>query len=339
MNENILIEGAKTGLEIAIRRNDLNLLKTCFDILWSSKATSASRNWLRWRIRTIVMESAIHMMGEYAAFANRMIDKQIVVNSKEDERAHRAFLYKLAVSWKNPDAVALQGLCRMQNETPKENCICDLEFSKSWWWLRYADEHGLVEAADNLYKYLTHEVWPPGFWNVTDTDYKRHAVSILKGLVTSAGPQRERETALVGMILHGRRLFLQEIVAARWQQRIEEFLKAPDIQKPKIVELPWYVYDPHTSVGSRVLDAFKRKREIVSVMWRTCETLKIPKNAMQIEPVSHKTNPDNGESIWWLSYLKRVLVSTGMSAREALLEWKENYAQKVEKLVKKELKR
>jgi hypothetical protein len=47
------ISGCRSGIQKAVRRGDLDLAKTCFDVLWNSRE---ERSWFKWRLPVIVAE-------------------------------------------------------------------------------------------------------------------------------------------------------------------------------------------------------------------------------------------------------------------------------------------
>jgi hypothetical protein len=57
--------GARSGIQKAIRRGDIDLAKTCFDLLWSEKS---HQTWLKWRITVLVNEESWWLIGELSDF-------------------------------------------------------------------------------------------------------------------------------------------------------------------------------------------------------------------------------------------------------------------------------
>lgn len=332
-------QGAKAGIGIALRRGDLDLLKTCFDLLWGTDPISLTRSWLRWRLPVFVAHDFVYLMGEFVEFSKRMIDQQVVVNSKEEERGYRAFLYKLALAKKVRDAPALVGLSVLQGRTvPAEESIIDLEFVSTYSWLHMAQFYemtGLDEAAHDLYAHLMHEKKPPGFFDAGRDPYTKDTVDFLHNMASSAGTHFDRCVALAAMVLWGRRPFPKEKIKAEWKEQVRRLL-AEKPAKPQTVDLPWYVHDPTTEIGQRVLKKMKDKG-VVSALWLHAETFKIKKDDMQIKPLHHSVRPDVCDSVWWVPYLQKMLAFEGMTAREAMNLWKTVWRDQVEHSVSMEL--
>lgn len=331
---------ARIGLAVAIRRFDLSLLKTCFDILWGKDPISLDRNWLRWRLPIIIMHEACYLMGEYVEFQNRITKQKIVVNSKQEERAYRAFLYKLSAAFKCKDALALYGLIQKLEVEPEERYIIDMELTKSYWWLRELDRVGSNElVCSKLFRYLVHEEYPPGFFNVAKEKYCFDAVYYLMNFATSIGTDRDRRVAICNAILYGRRPMIKESIKKLWDNRIDLLLKDPKIKKPSTVQLPWYAY-LDSEIGEKVIRKFKDKGDLVKLLWLMVEICRVPKSAMIIKPVDHATRSDNVESVWWIPFVKSTLrINDDITPKAMMQSWNEYYALECEDLVNNEVKK
>ena len=86
--------GSRSGIQKAVRRGDLDLVKTCLDVLWDIPAQS---NWLKWRVYTIVIEEAPYMAGELSK----------VVNSEATKQDWYKFFFSLALVPKAKEHIAL----------------------------------------------------------------------------------------------------------------------------------------------------------------------------------------------------------------------------------------
>jgi len=229
MRSDDLIYGCHSALQKAIRRGDLNLARTAFDVMWAEKE---HRNWMKWRLSILVIEEAWYFTGELAQFLKLKSD------TEED---WRKFIYRLCLIPKNKDADALWGLSSIAVErTPLLDEVAR-------WKERIGDgDPSLI--ADELFEWLVD--------GEKLTDYEKDAIRVAKRRVGMGGMLGDKQQCIVAMILIAQHGLQQE----RVKKAEVEGLKRWKGGKPKTVNLPWYVFDFHTALGKMARSIFLKRK-------------------------------------------------------------------------------
>ena len=97
------IEGAKNGMQTSFLRGDLDLCKTCFDILSEDAKTKV---WLKWSLPMFAADHACYLLSEY---------------NPQTDTDYLKFALKLCLAPKQRDAFALAILEPGKTEIPPSN--------------------------------------------------------------------------------------------------------------------------------------------------------------------------------------------------------------------------
>lgn len=318
--------GAHSGIQKAIRRSDLDLAKTCFDIMWPEKK---HRSWLKWRLMAIVQEDVLPMIGELSPFFSSV--KQL--RAGEEERAWRRMIYRLTLSPKQKDAPGLiwsgWGTKAVGEEHPEmvtmRHWLKDLRVAKD-------DPSGV--GAD-LY---CHIMIDQAFGKMTD--YEIAALDLLKKRTGMGGMLSDRQISIAAMILIAHRRLSSEAVAVGERKGLELYKLRTGGGKPVTINLPWYVFDMHTRVGKRAQSAFIRHhlskydgldRSKFGDLWFMLESAFSPKG--EVTYTALKDNPATFENMWWPVLLKLSLSFGDYTAKEASDLWAHKMSRQVKDLV------
>jgi len=287
MTDNDLIYGARSGIQKAIRRGDLDLCKTSFDLIWPEKE---HRNWLKWRTPVLIGEEAFHFAGEAA---------QLIKEKSNDEEAWRKLLYRLTLIRKNKDAGGLEFLGRMEKIPGEEN------FSRQHLWeLRqmraaYAMGDDPGTAATALFKEFTEK-------NII-TSYWLAGMEVLRNRVFAGGMLGDRWMLVASLILMASRPCSKKKITSEEKWGIKRWVTSAGKRKPRMMDLPWYVFDMHTQAGKIVLSAFAKHYQEqfkfastrgVEVVWFHMESGLIPDDFQVPVDVDEET-VGCVQSSWW----------------------------------------
>ncbi len=234
MTSDDLIYGARSGIQKAIRRGDLDLCKTCFDLLWPEKI---HRAWLKWRTPVLIGEEAYFFASEAA---------ELLKSKSDDEAEWRKFLYRLTLVRKNKDAGGLWSLGMTKSFSGEENLsrqmVSELEQ------MRAALEAGGEDPgkiATDLFKELS---------TITNlTKYELDGMEVLKNRVFAGGMLGDRWILVAGMILLATRSCKPARIKKEEEWALQHWKKKAGSRKPRTIDLPWYVFDGHTQAGKIVL--------------------------------------------------------------------------------------
>jgi len=310
-----LLYGARSGIQKGIRRGNLDLVKTCFDILWNDKQ---QRNWLKWRLTVLVFEECWPMLGELHEF----------YESKPTEEAqYRKFIYQLALATKSKDA-PIQMLINAPSEnfTPEQWNHYELRNVKIL--------HDKIEnddpttVVDSLFEECVISS-PRG----KITDYERNAIRLVRKRVGMGGMLGDRMSCLSVMMLISFRGLNPQFTKAdikagakRWYKRIRRK------RQPKTVTLPWYCFDMHTQagkIGGRIFEKHKMGKypglepSNFYMIWFFCASGVMEKSLIRWKTHGFEsaTQFDPYDTVWWIPLMKHHLTYGTNDARATKSLW------------------
>lgn len=317
MLENNLIYVAHSAIQKGIRRGDLDLVKTSFDIMWGIKK---ERDWLKWRIPVIICEEAWYMAGEFAK----------LLGLKTDEpKEWKKFLYKLALVTKSKDAGPL--LYLSQNT--------DYEFweikEARRWYSKLSDSLGPSVLVDEVSsKLLTNRYL---------SDYELSAFDIFRDRVKRGGMFNDRCFCIGALFLILNRGLREEEVREEIKNSVESYKNSGGCLPKKIDLLSdkyWYNMDMHTAIGKMVLGIYNKKyceslsmsKTDLRFLWFFMESGYTPNKLMRY--TDPKETPSILETCWWLQKMRKCMEFGGRSAIRNKLLWEETIKPKIIDLVK-----
>ena len=323
MKEDDLIYGAHSGVQKAVRRGDLDLAKTCFDVMWK---IPKHRNWLKWRMTVLVEEDAWQMIGEFAQFLKEV--KDLKDDPALDENAWRKFLYKLVVVPKSKDTEGLMYTSRLKKaEEGEHKEMSDFRF----WFERDEDPTEIVEDMfDGLVK------------ERKLTDYEMAAMKLLKGRIYQGGMLDDRKACLACMLLIVSRGLDEAEAKKMVTWGVKRWVKNSKRAKPRTVNLPWYVFDMHTAAGKFASAVFMKKRgkEYVGLTkkkfedtWFAFESALIPKDLVKVVPYTEGPLTSY-DSMWWPMQVKLEVPFGGYTAKGVKELWDNHMREEIRNIVK-----
>ena len=307
MTKQDLLYACRSGIQKAIRRGDLDLGRTCLAISFNELK---DYNWLQWRLPAIVQEEAVHMLGETAEF---------LAGQPEDEKEWRKFLYTLILTPKNPDASALLRFYMAEATSDHPEFQAAQEYLS-----RAADPEADLRtiALDIGTDYLAAR--PDGDFSL----YEARAIDLLVARTVAGGKEFDRRNILTSLILIAARGMPKDKVRKLQKQALDPYLASG--KKPQMIELPWYVFDMHTSIGLEALGMVGRKwaqkvpfadYDFIKMLWFTMESGLIP--PAQAHYVDFKEGPTIFESIWQIQAIRaRLSVIEGKTPQDLVKLWK-----------------
>lgn len=306
-----LIYGARSGIQKAIRRGDLDLAKTCFDLLWGDKS---QQNWLKWRMTTLVLEEAWHMAGEL----NKLQQKEDPTGAD-----YRALIYKLTLCSKSKDAV---GLWFIINEFPKVSLDFDEINLMKHWNQRYqanGKDEGMI--CDEIYETA---VGNPEYTELTA--YEISALQSMRRRSKMGGMTGDRCICMSAMLLTISRGLDPDLIQSDLKKQAKKWKAIVDRGKPITVEMPWYAFDMHTQCGKIAKSIFGRNKldhysnlsvEKFSSLWFWCESAFTPPYLLQLKRPQDEQKANCLDTIWYAPYLKRKLPYAQYTAKEVVRLW------------------
>lgn len=244
------LSGLKSAIQKSVRRGDLSLLKLSFGKLWE-----LDRRWVLLRLPILAGEES----DPYTGLAGRVSFKEnpsrgevwsVLANitlrpkCKEAEGLRIAWKYNLQEmgDWKPEDWV--------QGEK--------LEILKGW-----------IEISDDLERAETDKEWWKRF--EPKTEYAKETVRTCKRRFYYGGMRDDRELMVTVAYL--------ACVENLEESELIDVPREEDVEPAK--ELPWYVWDMHTSIGKIALYSMKKKFSdksqgdyVASELWFNCESAK-----------------------------------------------------------------
>lgn len=332
--EDDLIFGARSGIQKAVRRSDLDLACTCFDLLWAVKQ---QRQWLKWRLASIVNEDAYPMVGELAQFFAKLKEfggKDM--DPELDEKFWRKMVYEvvLAPSQKDGAALFFMSLEVAEREIPRAGLHPELQTM-----LEFTDQIGREgDPADVAEAYLeslleTNEAEP------FLSSYEIPALRMLAKRTRMGGMLGDRQCALAVMVLINHRGLKQKEVVAGVKLGVQGWSDRTGRRKPRVVGMPWYAYDMHTAAGKMVMYTYLKHyasaHEIgynrLNKMWFQLESNYSPPEAIEYAPLLQK--PGIWQCVWHQPYLDLRMPEEGLTRQEVETKWVEKVRTKLVDLV------
>jgi len=308
MNQNDLLYASHSAIQKALRRGDLDLAKTSFDIMWGDKT---HRDWLRWRMPILVEEDACHRMGDFAIFANEV--------DKEDKQAWRKFTYELTLGLKSKDT---EGLLYV-SETGLQSNHPEIVYMRSIL-SRIKDGTGLVLNARGIMNDL-----------LETREHSKYEVDAMQALLTrigSGGMLGDRQACVACMVMITHRGLNQAEIGTHMQDVVSSYV-AKAKRKPKDITIPWYCFDFHTAIGKQALGIFMKRKAAsyglneaqVRDIWFMLESGYVPNNQIRYRAPFDK--PTMLDTIWWPVWMKHCLTVNGKLPKY----WKELWETELQK--------
>ena len=304
--------GARSAIQKGIRRGDLDLVHTSFNLLWSE---TKHRQWLRWRVTTLVTEEAWHFCGELG----KLLDSKT-----KEEKDWRQFLYRLCLATKNKDAVGLWYYLKFGGEDLE--VLGHPEFEEMQFWRALATEEGdesylsVVDSMVDTYRRKARNL----------DEYEESALMALHRRTKMGGMMGDRQICLSSMVLLYHRGVNEEEVMADVRANAEKWKEKHGRKHPEEVEIPWYAFDMHTQAGKIALGIFMRRsaeksridRDSFEATWFLLESAKIPKELLRVVKVTDGSTLGALDCAWWVPYVN-VRLSQGKKTPKQLVHlWK-----------------
>jgi hypothetical protein len=269
----VMADGCRGGILAAIRRGDLDLAKTCFDLLWKEPEL-AGQAWIRWAIPAFICDEVLPLV---VRIPDHMDAIKQARGSQEEERAWRKLIYLATLLPKSRDAMILACFAWHDSITIRHREISAARQFRS-------------EALDNM-SVATHALYDKV--KAESDEALGRVYNFMLGRATTGGMMASRIAIATAMLL----LHERKAKAAVINEQIDKVVKARTAKfgrKPKKVVLPWWVFGPETRIGGRVLsilikdykDQFPWQRDVLAHLWRRFEWWHVPESLMLGEPAS-----------------------------------------------------
>ena len=145
--------------------------------------------------------------------------------------------------------------------------------------------------------------------------YEKAAIKVLRRRVDMGGMFVDRCFCLSGMILVAMRGLCKEDILLDVKAGKEKWLKRVNGRdKPKTVNLPWYVFDKHTRVGMAAIEIFMKHKvdeypgltkEKLKSIWFYIESAYSPIGSLRLKPKEDYYTAF--DSVYWLPLLNKEL--------------------------------
>lgn len=297
MKTNSFREGCRSGVQYAIRYGDLNLLKTCLDFLLNSKEDSL---WLWRKLPIIVAAEVWYMLGETACFLEKVCPFDCDATEMGDAKKLRSFLFRLAALPNAQDALLLLKAVALVPEMDEEHP----ELSAFRFWFEAAQEDLNIVAIDFCAMVTKKEFFGP----MSDDESK--AIIMLRDRLQGEGILTERLLCLSAMFLIALRKMPESFIRTFVKYEIDNFKKGFAEKQVRTVNLPWWVFDPNTTIGSvagprcaTFCESYGIDVDKFGIMWSLMSFVKAPGS---IKNLAKCEKPSCIESIW-LPFLIREL--------------------------------
>jgi hypothetical protein len=320
MNEDDYIQGCYSGIQKAIRRGDLNLAYTCFESLWSEKE---HRNWLKWRMTSIIQEDAYPLVGWLADTYPKLKGTDEV----QEKRGWKKLVYLVTLAPKQKDGSGLKWVSL--NTKRKKDEHPELKMARKWLAPFNKEGGDPAKVAADLFDHLVND-FPEDF-----SEYEKGALTLLKARAERGGMLSDRQCSIATMILIASRGLDKEDVQTVMRKSIEPFEKSG--MKPLTVNLPWYTFDVHTVAGKMATTALSRRflkgyeKSDVEGLWFFAESAYTPKELAGFSKL--KAAPTPWDCMWWPIAMKERLACGGKTAKEHLSLWRTKWSKHAEELV------
>lgn len=297
MKDDDLTYGARSGIQKAVRRGDLDLARTCFEVLWSDKQ---QRNWLKWRLPILVAEEAWFFSGELGKF---------LAGEPSEEEEWRRFIYRLVLVLKNKDASALHTISQLDLEVEQEDELSD----QIHWEL--AQMRSAAKAAGDDPPSIIRDLYAQLDERYKFSNYEKAGLEVLIKRSFQGGMLGDKWFLLAAIILTASRHFKVEKVAKAEAYGIKRWSKRIGKRKPRSINLPWWVFDMHTGVGKIALKTFMKRKakefhittpEDLAHIWFLLSSGMVPDDLMRHCALSAQ-EVSCLQSAWWVLNISMVL--------------------------------
>jgi hypothetical protein len=331
IDKDILLQGARRGLYRGISQGDLDLVKTSFDLLWSERE---GRQAIRWSLPVYIIHTAWPLISEFINFLGHLSSGSgISVDSKDEEKYYRGFVYRLAASVKSKDAFSLALLSDDIVEAPFSPVDKERHLFRSM--RKTALAFSFEVATNELFnrqmgKFAIKGMIPPD-------DYSINALMYCRARALSGGLFFDRMAFLAAMLLIGKRGLQKEKIRDAWRSlKIEP--------KPQTIPFPEMVYDDKTAFGRQVFKGLEKKllkkgldHTTLYTLWSRLEIDFTPKEALRIISPKKAQKADYHQSAWYFEAFKETL-SFGDGVKENVMNWREKIRPMLEKEIRKHLR-
>jgi len=295
---------AKSAIQKAIRRSDLDLLKTSFDVLWGEKKT---RSWLKWRLPILVEEEMWYYIPECARFLAEHGD---VKNHQAVRKQWLKFLYTMALLPKSKDSEPLYYLSISNCDPPHAEVEDFRAFLKD-----HADSTA-YECAKALSKRAMSE-------DIGLTDYELDGIKLMVQRSKEGGLPTDAWACLSAIYL----LLNRGVGAFEVREATKQAHKSVKQKPAGVQSFPWYVFDQHTRIGAKVLRLFPFENGEKSFMERALlgklmflfESAYIPREQINAQPVT--ATADCFTSVLWVPYINNELRGRGKPVKALKEHW------------------
>jgi hypothetical protein len=234
-----MLYGARSGIQKAVRRGDLSLGKTCFELLWSDKE---QQQWFLWRIPVLVFEDCWIMAGELAKAQEGAANLD-----GESLRNHwLQFYLQLVIAVKNQDA----GWMWYLTVHGKKDYSSVPEFAHM---KRIVDELP-CDTPEALQPSELSRRLKDIKGEMRHTDYEARAIESVEGR-RMEGRISDRWNSIAAQVIITMRGLPEEGVLCMLEEQKAAFADAP---ARTLDALPWYCYDMHTQPGRLALKVFQK---------------------------------------------------------------------------------
>jgi hypothetical protein len=319
MNKKDFLHGCHSGVQKAIRRSDIDLLKTTVSTMWAEKE---HRDWLKWRTTILAEEECYQMLGELGQFYD--------TRPGDNESEWMKMLTMLALVDKSKDTESLYFLAGM-NDLPEEYYEHpEMKELRNYLKVGLDDPSKIATA---MYEDLVEAV--PDL-----TEYERCAMLTMKSRAASDGMMADRFSCLAGMQLIARRRLPEYLIS----KHVEDAIARYDGRIPQMVNLPWDVFDMHTQVGRIASDVFMKNyskkypgmsKEIFENIWFFFESAWNKHDQLVAFDLDRKLTCF--DSMRWPIMIEKWVAFGNCSAMEAKKLWNQEMKPQLQKIVLREL--
>jgi hypothetical protein len=296
---------ARSVLQVAIRREDIPLLKHAFDIIWD---TSFHREWLKRKIVFLVLEDIWYVLGE--------VPKLLSLDAKgaEEKNYWKKFICRLAVLPKNKDVYALNFLYLHRN-----TFIHKVNIAKSTE-LRYV--FNLLDKITDItpLETIAHNMYKEYIEKTSDySEYELNAAKLLQQQILGTAAYGEKCLCLIAIRLMTMRYITSYSVNKLLKEKIAEYRlyrSKPNSHLPQQscaeIQIPWYAYDNNTKIGRKILLACMKEFNLSALQIKRLYYLSITGaiyncyDCYTVDYSKRKECPEAFESMWWQAVLHHV---------------------------------
>jgi hypothetical protein len=320
MASNLLIYGARSGIQKAIRRGDPRLAKACFDIIWEEPE---HRKWLLWRLPVLVFEDCWPMAGELA----KAQKENVKLSAEDSKKAWQRFVILLTVARKNQDAAWLWYLAKHG-----EKNFDNVEFSlmREIVLAIPGDTPGKLPAfvlQEKLREATSREL----------TDYEKQACHVIEARRISGGMVSDQWNAISAQALIHLRGLPEEGVLGMIEDQRAVYSKLPI--RP-VTALPWFCFDMHTRPGQLAMRVWLKNHktrllndeERLGTVWFQLTSAELGGMVLPNYNSIGRGAAHWSETIWQREKEESIAGWLGVSVAEMKKQWQANLT-KVQELV------